>query len=261
MLQKAARDGDLEVVLRLLYTNPFIRPQELRDSLWEAARGCRVEVLRCLLEFGVDPTCEASPSISSPPEPLKQLQWTPLVALAVNGSLERAQVVAELLSHTKETGHIQNKVECHIGAHKTPEPRKSLKFQASQTDGPKESFAKVLMAMPQPETEDCWEDLVSQEDLDSMEAKLETLLHSLRRRRCCLLEKRLQSVQRRHAEVCRNRQDLEEEQCCVICTELSKTVLFMPCRHLCTCSKCAVNLSLCPICRASITEKVSCINS
>lgn len=30
-----------QVVLRLLYTNPFIRPQELCDSLWEATRGCR----------------------------------------------------------------------------------------------------------------------------------------------------------------------------------------------------------------------------
>lgn len=267
MLLKAARDGDLEVVLRLLYTNPFIRPQELCDSLWEAARGCKLEVLRSLLEFRVDPTCEPSPSISSPLAPLRQLQWTPLVALAVNDSPERAAVVAELLSYGSDGcmsengyGHNRNKVvDCNIGpsmAHKTPkEP--TTKWKASQTDAPwppEPSFPKVLMAMP-PEM-DCWEDIVAQEDLDSMEAKLEALLHSLRRRRCCLLEKRLQSVQRRHEEVCRNRQDLEEEQCCVICTELPKTVVFMPCRHLCTCSKCSLPLSLCPICWATIADKV-----
>ncbi|CAE7391132.1 unnamed protein product [Symbiodinium sp. CCMP2456] len=95
---QAARDGDLEVVLRLLYTNPFIGAQELCDSLWEAALNSQTEVVRSLLEFRVDPACKPSSSISRPPDPLRYPQWTPLVALAASGSVDRAQVVAELLS-------------------------------------------------------------------------------------------------------------------------------------------------------------------
>eukprot|EP00439_Symbiodinium_sp_Y106_P002137 s1803_g1.t1 len=45
----------------------------------------------------------------------------------------------------------------------------------------------------------------------------------------------------------RGRQTLEEEQCCVVCSEFQKSVLFMPCRHLCTCRDCAAPLQLCPI--------------
>lgn len=41
---------------------------------------------------------EPSPCVSSPVAPIRRTEWTPLVALAVENSAARAQVVAELLS-------------------------------------------------------------------------------------------------------------------------------------------------------------------
>ncbi|CAJ1380648.1 unnamed protein product [Effrenium voratum] len=229
-----------QVVLRLLYTNPFIRPQELRDSLWEAVRNCQLEVLRSLLEFRVDPMCEPSESISSPPPQLRNRRWTPLLALAVDGSAERAQVVGELLSH-----------RCDIGL-----------ADKGRVANPVESASKACQTSLKQDTRfpalDELEKL-QEEELQCLERSLEAQLQLVRRRRCSLLEGRLQSVQRRHEEACRNKQDLEEEQCCVVCSELQKSVVFMPCRHLCTCLQCSVPLELCPICRASIEKKVQCI--
>lgn len=100
MLVRASRDGDLEVVLRLLYTNPFIdgQEQQLRNALWEAVRCRQLEVLRSLLEFRVDPASSPSPDLSRPPASLQNTAWTPLLALAVDGCEKRAQIVAELVS-------------------------------------------------------------------------------------------------------------------------------------------------------------------
>lgn len=50
-----------------------------------------------------------------------------------------------------------------------------------------------------------------------------------------------------------------ENRSCVICQVEPKTVLLMPCRHLCVCKECSQNhqLLLCPLCRKNITDKIS----
>jgi len=305
MLVQASRDGNLEVVLRLLYTNPFINRQELRDALWEAVRCKRLEVLRSLLEFRVDPTSAPSPALSKPPAQLSKAPWTPLVALAVNGSVERAEIVAELLSvgccMDGAGGKLQPLTQVAaagrggIGAalqpmrHKhaaqaapgvSPSSARSLPSSApTEPEGAvPRTRSKSAGAALEEEAESSSSSLLGSllvgtgpaeregrlarlrnEELATVEGELEALLRMVRGQRQKRLEQQLQSVQRRHAEVSRNRQELEEEQACVVCSELEKTVLFMPCRHLCTCEACASQLVVCPICRAQISEKVRCI--
>ncbi|CAE8610365.1 unnamed protein product, partial [Polarella glacialis] len=266
----ASRDGDLEVVLRLLYTNPFISQQELRDSLWESVRLRRLEVLRSLLEFRVDPACQPSPGLSEAPRALRHMPWTPLLALAVDGSSERAELVAELLS---ASGGAKSASSRRSGGVSKAEPRKLITAAPTLTtltptlttlsgDQGKAEGSSLLLALAAASSSSEREARLGgcrTKDLAPLEVELEALLQAVRGHRQRALEHQLQSVQRRHEEACRGRQDLEEEQCCVICSELAKTVLFLPCRHLCSCKDCADQLQLCPICRASITDKVTCI--
>jgi len=53
--------------------------------------------------------------------------------------------------------------------------------------------------------------------------------------------------------------NLEEERVCVICRENSKSVLLLPCRHLCACKSCGHLdvLTQCPLCREPITERIN----
>ncbi len=49
-----------------------------------------------------------------------------------------------------------------------------------------------------------------------------------------------------------------ENSTCVVCQVEPKTVLLMPCRHLCICKQCSENAKLlsCPLCRRTIEEKI-----
>ena len=50
----------------------------------------------------------------------------------------------------------------------------------------------------------------------------------------------------------------EEKRTCVICQVEAKSVLLMPCRHLCVCKGCSSRneLQKCPLCRLEIEEKI-----
>ncbi|XP_065610405.1 baculoviral IAP repeat-containing protein 7 [Cyrtonyx montezumae] len=49
---------------------------------------------------------------------------------------------------------------------------------------------------------------------------------------------------------------LREERICKVCMDKDVSVVFVPCGHLVACGECALNLRLCPICRAVIRGSV-----
>ncbi|NWT56100.1 BIR7B protein, partial [Erythrocercus mccallii] len=49
---------------------------------------------------------------------------------------------------------------------------------------------------------------------------------------------------------------LQEERMCKVCMDKDVSVVFVPCGHLVACEECALNLRLCPICRAVIRGSV-----
>ncbi|NXH73697.1 BIR7B protein, partial [Hydrobates tethys] len=49
---------------------------------------------------------------------------------------------------------------------------------------------------------------------------------------------------------------LQEERMCKVCMDKDVSVVFVPCGHLVACGECALNLRLCPICRAAIRGSV-----
>ncbi|NXO79992.1 BIR7B protein, partial [Sitta europaea] len=49
---------------------------------------------------------------------------------------------------------------------------------------------------------------------------------------------------------------LREERTCKVCMDRDVAVVFVPCGHLVACGECALNLRLCPICRAVIRGSV-----
>ena len=50
----------------------------------------------------------------------------------------------------------------------------------------------------------------------------------------------------------------EEKMTCVICQIETKSVLLMPCRHMCVCKACSLRheMDKCPLCRQTIKEKI-----
>lgn len=54
-----------------------------------------------------------------------------------------------------------------------------------------------------------------------------------------------------------NEEDAGNGGKCVVCWDADKSVLFLPCRHLCACKACSDKSSDCPLCRQPILEKTS----
>ncbi|CAN0251080.1 unnamed protein product [Phaeothamnion confervicola] len=74
------------------------------------------------------------------------------------------------------------------------------------------------------------------------------------------LEKRLQeSLETARLEVRRREEAAREQTLCCICRDRAKSVLLLPCRHLCLCRQCAQHdtLGACPICRVTVMDRIA----
>jgi len=49
------------------------------------------------------------------------------------------------------------------------------------------------------------------------------------------------------------------QRMCVICQDREKSVVLLPCRHMCLCAECALHdhLQQCPLCRRHIQDRLS----
>lgn len=70
----------------------------------------------------------------------------------------------------------------------------------------------------------------------------------------------MRSVQQKESETQLSTEEqlrrLQEERMCKVCMDRDVSVVFVPCGHLVACEACALNLRLCPICRAAIRGSV-----
>lgn len=53
-----------------------------------------------------------------------------------------------------------------------------------------------------------------------------------------------------------HREEQQRRAACVVCLDARKSVVLMPCRHLCVCAGCAEPLRNCPVCRSDIAERM-----
>ena len=49
----------------------------------------------------------------------------------------------------------------------------------------------------------------------------------------------------------------EETQDCIICMDNIKQIVFDPCGHFYTCDRCSNKVTICPICRTNITNRIN----
>lgn len=118
--------------------------------------------------------------------------------------------------------------------------RLHLRAEAQEAD--KSSLQKrvdLLTAVPA-----VVQDMSSVEEIDQLSRELQGALHRLSARKETLLEKELDK--------------LKEQQKCVICCERVKSVLLLPCRHLCLCQQCSQRSAMaqCPLCRVDISSRI-----
>jgi hypothetical protein len=93
----------------------------------------------------------------------------------------------------------------------------------------------------------CWQITKLQSDIDSLSG--------------CLEEAKVIAKQRKAKELTEQqlkRDDSENALCCV-CRDNVKTVLLLPCKHLCLCEECSENIASrrmtsCPVCRQTVND-------
>ena len=94
----------------------------------------------------------------------------------------------------------------------------------------------------------------SDNDLISIQNDLEVLVARVRRTKEQRLRQRAEEL-----EMKRKLEGAKEPATCCVCVEAPRTVLLLPCRHLCVCESCVSQPQLnnkCPVCRANISDTI-----
>ncbi|XP_074744772.1 baculoviral IAP repeat-containing protein 7 isoform X1 [Strix uralensis] len=109
------------------------------------------------------------------------------------------------------------------------------------------SESELISDLLQPD----WEESSSAEERDAVQRETETSSS----------REEMQSVQQKESDESRMSTEeqlrrLQEERMCKVCMDRDVSVVFVPCGHLVACEECALNLRLCPICRAVIQGNV-----
>jgi hypothetical protein len=93
---------------------------------------------------------------------------------------------------------------------------------------------------------------LSESDLTAMYTDLEVLCIRVREEKDKKIRSRAEALEKSNEEV-------SQISLCCICRESVRTILFLPCRHLCVCEKCAECPALqgkCPVCRGPIEDQL-----
>ena len=109
-----------------------------------------------------------------------------------------------------------------------------------------------------------------QQESEKLEAEMRTyrgdsdIINSMSLEQCNETERSLKEtldrVEKRKEFIIRNELGQQKEQrLCIICQEKEKSVVLLPCRHLCLCDDCASHedLQQCPLCRKPIAHRIS----
>ncbi|KAL6117937.1 xiap [Pungitius sinensis] len=71
-----------------------------------------------------------------------------------------------------------------------------------------------------------------------------------------LVEDSLNNSQKQDEDPLEKLRELQREKLCKICMDRDIGIVFIPCGHLVTCTKCSVSFTKCPICCGAITQKI-----
>ena len=96
----------------------------------------------------------------------------------------------------------------------------------------------------------------SEEELELAAVECEKTSRSLRR--AAMIKRQMRAKE--EEDSASNGQRFSSSSLCCICQDAAKSVLLLPCRHLCLCQICVLQggrqtmIEMCPICRETVTE-------
>ncbi len=87
----------------------------------------------------------------------------------------------------------------------------------------------------------------TRDECDRLEKRMREILVQIQERRTVLEREEEGSMK------------VDERRACVVCCELEKCIVLLPCRHMCLCEPCSNHeaMTACPLCRRAIINKFS----